>query len=137
MGRPGCVAGDGRTPPRPDRHRHRSHGHAPRLVAVLLAPDLPRRLQAGGQHLLLRPRFAAVFEEAFDRRRQPDEIAGNVVSRLGLLETTGLTQLTQADTPELEELLEPCWPVLHGSDNGGMKAWKLLGRMEDVAWNPP
>lgn len=42
---------------------------------------------------------------------------------------------TGEDTP-LEELLSQCWHELKG-DDGGMEGYKLIGRMEDVAWNPP
>lgn len=41
-----------------------------------------------------------------------------------------------ADTGELERLLAACWHDL-ASTCGGMEGWKLLGRMEAVAWNPP
>src|SRR4051812_8749544 len=40
------------------------------------------------------------------------------------------------DTTALECLLAACWPEL-GGDHGGMEGCKLLGRMEDVVWNPP
>ncbi len=42
-----------------------------------------------------------------------------------------------ADTSKLERLLAGCWDGLAGSDGGGMEAHKLLGRMEQVVWNPP
>lgn len=29
------------------------------------------------------------------------------------------------------------WPHLQGSEDGGMEAYKLLGRLEDVRWKPP
>jgi hypothetical protein len=41
-----------------------------------------------------------------------------------------------SNTGELERLLAACWDELTG-DDGGMEAYKLLNRMEDVAWNPP
>jgi hypothetical protein len=41
-----------------------------------------------------------------------------------------------SDTTELERLLAACWDELSG-DDGGMEGYKLLGRMEVVAWNPP
>jgi hypothetical protein len=43
---------------------------------------------------------------------------------------------TIADTAELEGLLATCWDDFSG-DHGGMEGRKLLGRMEDVAWNLP
>ena len=59
----------------------------------------------------------------------------NVLNRLiGFLETIPQGPIT--DTTELEPLLAACWPELHG-DHSGMEGRKLLGRMEDVAWNPP
>jgi hypothetical protein len=41
------------------------------------------------------------------------------------------------DDFELESLLEKQWNTLAGSDDGGMNADKLLGRMEDIDWDPP
>jgi len=40
------------------------------------------------------------------------------------------------DTTELARLLADAWNQFTG-DGGGMEGRKLLGRMEDVAWNPP
>jgi hypothetical protein len=40
------------------------------------------------------------------------------------------------DATELERLLAACWHEL-AANHGGMEGRKLLGRMEDVAWNPP
>jgi hypothetical protein len=39
-------------------------------------------------------------------------------------------------TTELERLLAAAWNEFTG-DDGGMEPYKLLGRIEDVAWNPP
>lgn len=39
-------------------------------------------------------------------------------------------------TAELDRLLAACWHEFSG-DDGGMKGEKLLGRMEEVAWEPP
>jgi hypothetical protein len=39
-------------------------------------------------------------------------------------------------TDEIEKLLAQCWRQL-GGDYRGMAGYKLLGRMEDVVWNPP
>lgn len=41
------------------------------------------------------------------------------------------------DTAGLDHLLASCWDDLHGSDGGGMQASKLIGRMEDIHWEPP
>jgi hypothetical protein len=41
------------------------------------------------------------------------------------------------DTAELELMLAGCWGELRGSDAGGMAAYKLRDRMEQVRWNPP
>ena len=41
------------------------------------------------------------------------------------------------DTGKLDRLLADCWDDLTGGDEGGMKAHKLLGRMEHVIWTPP
>lgn len=40
-----------------------------------------------------------------------------------------------SDTSELERLLAICWDQFEG-DYGGMEDYKLLGRMEDVTWDP-
>src|SRR5262245_9543483 len=40
------------------------------------------------------------------------------------------------DTTDLEPLLAACWDEFTG-DDGGMEGHKLLGRMEDVTWEPP
>lgn len=40
------------------------------------------------------------------------------------------------DTANVESLLAACWGQFTG-DDGGMQGYKLRGRMEDVAWNPP
>src|SRR4051794_5739582 len=50
---------------------------------------------------------------------------------------SGLAPGPITDAAELEGLLEPCWHAFVGSDNGGMEGRKLLGRMEDGAWDPP
>ena len=41
-----------------------------------------------------------------------------------------------ADTTELDRLLVASWDEFTG-DDGGMEGYKLLGRMEDVTWQPP
>jgi hypothetical protein len=41
-----------------------------------------------------------------------------------------------ADTTTLERLLAACWDQFTG-DDGGMESYKLLNRMEGVAWTPP
>jgi hypothetical protein len=41
-----------------------------------------------------------------------------------------------ADTTDLERLLAASWDEFSG-DDGGMEGYKLLGRMEDVTWEPP
>jgi hypothetical protein len=41
-----------------------------------------------------------------------------------------------ADTTDLERLLAGSWDEFTG-DDGGMKGYKLLGRIEDVTWQPP
>jgi hypothetical protein len=41
-----------------------------------------------------------------------------------------------ADTADIEELLASCWQELNRHD-GGMAGYKLMGRMEEVKWNPP
>jgi hypothetical protein len=37
----------------------------------------------------------------------------------------------------IEKLLAQDWDEFEGSDDGGMKAYKLLGRTEKMEWNPP
>lgn len=41
------------------------------------------------------------------------------------------------DARMLERLLASCWDALDGSGAEGMSERKLLGRMEDVRWEPP
>lgn len=53
--------------------------------------------------------------------------------------TTYLRQIPEgqiADTAELERLLGLAWDDFHG-DYGGMTSQKLIGRMEEVLWQPP
>ena len=38
---------------------------------------------------------------------------------------------------QLETLLVSAWDELKGSADGGMESYKLKGRMESLAWNPP
>jgi hypothetical protein len=40
------------------------------------------------------------------------------------------------DLGDLERLLTDCWHEFTG-DDGGMAGQKLLGRMEEVVWEPP
>jgi hypothetical protein len=42
-----------------------------------------------------------------------------------------------AKDEQLETLLVGAWDKLDGSADGGMESYKLKGRMENVAWNPP
>lgn len=44
---------------------------------------------------------------------------------------------TISDTETLEERLVGAWDDFEGSDVGGMAAYKLVGRMERVCWEPP
>ena len=41
------------------------------------------------------------------------------------------------DSSQIATLLASCWDGLAVSDPGGMEAYKLTGRMEEVRWNPP
>jgi hypothetical protein len=42
-----------------------------------------------------------------------------------------------ADTTLIERLLARCWEDLRQPYDAGMEAYKLLGRMENVHWQPP
>jgi len=42
-----------------------------------------------------------------------------------------------SDTSKLESLLMDCWDDFSGSGEGGMKAYKLSGRIEQPTWQPP
>ena len=42
-----------------------------------------------------------------------------------------------ANEEQLETLLISAWDELPGSADGGIESYKLKGRMENVAWNPP
>ena len=51
-----------------------------------------------------------------------------------------LAALPPGPIPEdtkLDKALATCWDGLRGSDDGGMKDDKLLGRMENIHWQPP
>jgi len=41
------------------------------------------------------------------------------------------------DVGHLDATLAQCWHEFHGADAEGMAAYKLLGRMEQISWNPP
>jgi hypothetical protein len=49
---------------------------------------------------------------------------------------TGIPPGSITDTGVLDRLLADSWDEFEG-DDGGMEGRKLIGRMEDVAWNPP
>jgi hypothetical protein len=53
----------------------------------------------------------------------------------GLLNKFGLGPIR--NTGELVQLLVGVWDDFDGSDDGGMRAEKLVGRLESVEWNPP
>lgn len=42
-----------------------------------------------------------------------------------------------ADVGQLDSLLAACWDQFDGGNAEGMEAYKLLGRMESISWNPP
>ena len=42
-----------------------------------------------------------------------------------------------ANEEQVETLLVSAWDELEGSEDGGMESYKLKGRMENAAWNPP
>jgi hypothetical protein len=48
-----------------------------------------------------------------------------------------LTQGKIEDARRIESLLAACWSELPGSGEGGMLPYKLLGRTENMEWNPP
>jgi hypothetical protein len=52
-----------------------------------------------------------------------------------LLERLGEGRIRDAE--ELGRSLALCWDELEGSDDGGMQAYKLMGRMEAADWHPP
>src|SRR5581483_8214593 len=39
--------------------------------------------------------------------------------------------------PEIDRLLAACWNQFDGSQEGGVQGRKVIGRMEDVYWDPP
>lgn len=41
------------------------------------------------------------------------------------------------DAAVLGQILAECWDELEGGDAGGMEGYKLRGRLENVAWEPP
>jgi len=42
-----------------------------------------------------------------------------------------------SDIEHLEALIVQCWEEFDGGNAEGMKGYKLIGRMEDVKWDPP
>lgn len=42
-----------------------------------------------------------------------------------------------SDTTEIERPLADCWTEFIGHDENGMEPYKLIGRMENVEWQPP
>src|SRR5262245_29638821 len=42
-----------------------------------------------------------------------------------------------SNTEEVERLLARCWISLDGGEESAMSGSKLIGRMENVSWNPP
>lgn len=48
-----------------------------------------------------------------------------------------LGRVKSKHSAELERLLAECWDELELPNNGGMRADKLLGRTEDLEWEPP
>jgi hypothetical protein len=49
----------------------------------------------------------------------------------------GLQPGEVSDPAPVATLLAKCWDELPGSEAAGMSGYKLLGRMEDVRWDPP
>ncbi len=50
---------------------------------------------------------------------------------------TNVTPGPIGDASKLHTLLIDCWDEVSGSKEGGMKAYKLSGRIEQPTWNPP
>jgi hypothetical protein len=50
---------------------------------------------------------------------------------------TGLPPGDVSDTKALEAILARCWHCLTGGEIGGMAGDTLVGRMEQVSWQPP
>jgi hypothetical protein len=46
-------------------------------------------------------------------------------------------EVSDNDVCNVEALLSGCWDQLQGSNGGGMAAYKLRGRTEEMQWNPP
>ena len=53
------------------------------------------------------------------------------------LADTSPGKLPEVSVRQVETMLSACWDRLAGSRNGGMAAFKLLKRTEDMEWNPP
>ena len=49
----------------------------------------------------------------------------------------GLDRDSEVDPSKLTQLLSEAWEEFKGSDEGGMEAYKLHGRVEDPIWEPP
>lgn len=54
-----------------------------------------------------------------------------------ILETLPPGQVSSPSDDAVEKALSKCWDALEGSDDEGMDGYKLVGRMEDVRWDPP
>jgi len=46
-------------------------------------------------------------------------------------------EVSDNDVCNVEAMLSGCWDQLQGSDGGGMAAYKLGGRTEEMQWKPP
>ena len=45
--------------------------------------------------------------------------------------------IAEAEAEKIEHLLCESWGELSGNDSGGMLAYKLLNRTENMLWEPP
>ena len=70
----------------------------------------------------------------FLTNRRKVEVRSNMQALRDLLATVGTDKVPPT---HLASTLASCWDSLAGSDQGGMASHKLLGRLEDVRWQPP
>ncbi len=63
------------------------------------------------------------------------DAVGRLRARVEGLDVGTIADRDEAD--EVESLLDDAWDGLDGSRDGCMKAGKLLGRVEKLAWEPP
>jgi hypothetical protein len=87
------------------------------------------KLAPARAHSVVREERGAFFVEVL----MPDELN----SLRQYLATAPRGALTAEHASEVEALLANCWDQLDRPPHGGMREWKILGRTENMRWEPP